>query len=466
MTKRVLVIGLDCLTPELVFDRWFDDLPNIKSLVDEGVAGWLRSTDPPITVPAWASMMSSKNPGRLGCYGLRNRVDYSYENLKVANATSIKEPRVWDILSAAGKANIIIGVPQTYPPPKPGDAFRGYMVSCFLTPSTESRFTYPPEFKKEVQEVTGGYILDVEGFRTDDKERILQTIYEMTDKRFRLAEHCIDSKPWDFLMMVEMGTDRIHHGLWKYMDPAHPRHEPGNPYLNAIKDYYVYLDGRVGDLLTKVNLDDTTVFVVSDHGARCMMGGFCFNEWLLREGYLTLKRMPDKPSQLEKCEVDWARTKAWGSGGYYARLMINVKGREPQGVVEPSEYEEFRDELVAKLTSLVDHEGKPLGTTVAKPEVVYGTTKPAGYPPDLFVYFGDLAWRSLGTIGLDTLYYFENDTGPDDANHNWHGTFIMRRAGTRDRRWAEGLDIRDVAPTILAEFGLPIPPDFEGKVIS
>src|ERR1700733_11194244 len=109
MKKRVMVIGLDCATPQLVFDRWLDELPNIKSLVDCGIWGNLRSSDPPITVPAWMSMMTSKNPGRLGLYGLRNRVDYSYETLSTANSTFVKEPTVWDILSELGKRVILIG---------------------------------------------------------------------------------------------------------------------------------------------------------------------------------------------------------------------------------------------------------------------------------------------------------------------------------------------------------------------
>ena len=71
-----MVIGLDCAAPELVFDRWLDDLPNLKSLYQSGLHGLLRSCDPPITVPAWSVMMSSKSPGRLGVYGFRNRADY------------------------------------------------------------------------------------------------------------------------------------------------------------------------------------------------------------------------------------------------------------------------------------------------------------------------------------------------------------------------------------------------------
>src|SRR5947209_18363452 len=97
--RRVMLIGLDCAAPELVFDRWLDDLPNLKSICRSGLHGLLRSCDPPITVPAWSVMMSSKSPCRLGVYGFRNRADYSYDRYSIANSLAIQEDRLWDILS-------------------------------------------------------------------------------------------------------------------------------------------------------------------------------------------------------------------------------------------------------------------------------------------------------------------------------------------------------------------------------
>ncbi len=113
--RRVMVIGLDCAAPELVFDQWLDDLPNLKALYDQGLHGSLRSCDPPITVPAWSVMMSSKSPGRLGVYGFRNRADHSYDRYSIANSLAIKEDRLWEILTKSGKRSIVIGVPGTYP---------------------------------------------------------------------------------------------------------------------------------------------------------------------------------------------------------------------------------------------------------------------------------------------------------------------------------------------------------------
>ena len=225
---QVVVIGLDCAEPSLLFERFADRLPNLTRLRDRGVWGKLRSCDPPITVPAWMSMMSSKDPGTLGYYGFRNRADRSYEKMTTATSLAVHEPLLWDFLGAAGKRVILIGVPQTYPP-RP---VNGLMVTDFLTPSIASNYTYPPELKDEIARLpeVHPYEFDVSDFRTPDKGKIRDCLVRMTDKRFALARHLLATKPWDFFMMVEMGTDRVHHAFWQYMDPNHHRYEPGNPF--------------------------------------------------------------------------------------------------------------------------------------------------------------------------------------------------------------------------------------------
>lgn len=194
-----------------------------------------------------------------------------------------------------------------------------------------------------------------------------------------------------------------------------------------------------------------------------MEGSVCINEWLMREGYLALlEPVPKTPTPLAKVKVDWAKTRAWGDGGYYSRIFLNLEGREPQGVVQPDEYEALRSELIKKLEAMPDEKGKLLGTKVFKAEQLYKIKR--GIAPDLFAYFGNLAWRSAGTVGSGSIYTFENDTGPDDANHGQYGVFIAKPA-TGNSVKLEGIEIQDIAPTILRLFELPIPTDMEGKVI-
>ncbi|WP_337286663.1 alkaline phosphatase family protein [Candidatus Methylomirabilis sp.] len=455
---KVAVLGLDCATPQLVFDQFKGDLPNLSRLMAEGVYGELESTHPPITVPAWSCMMSGRDPGELGCYGFRNRKDYSYNGYSLANSTAIREPLIWDYLQEQGLRSILLGVPQTYPP-RP---IMGEMVTCFLTPSTQNEYTHPTSLKEEIERVSGGYILDVEDFRTDNKQAILDQIFEMTRRRFRVAKHLIAHHPWDFFMMVEMGVDRIHHGFWKYFDKEHPKYEPGNPFENAIREYYQFVDQEIGEVLSLLG-QDCAVMVVSDHGAKKMVGGICFNEWLMKQGYLRLKEIPSKPTPFSKVEIDWDHTLAWGEGGYYGRLFLNVKGREPRGRIEPGEYEKVRDRMIADIQAIEDPAGRMIGSIALRPEDLYRATR--GIPPDLVVYFGNLDWRSVGSVGYGSIHTFDNDTGPDDANHAQHGIFILRVPDRTGGHHHDGLRIYDVAPTILDLFGIPTPEAMHGKMI-
>ena len=453
--KRVMIIGLDCAEPSLVFDRWLDELPALASLVERGVSGRLESVIPPITVPAWSCMMSSRTPGDLGIYGFRNRTDHSYDGLSIANGSAVREPRLWDLLTRAGKRSIVLGVPGTYPI-RP---LNGVMVSCFLTPSTEQQYTFPPVLRREVEQVVGEYLFDCPEFRTADRDDLVRQIYTMTERRFDLAEHLLATKPWELFAMVEMGTDRMHHAFWKDMDPEHRKHEPGGPFESTIRDYYRFVDARVGRLLEHAD-DETAVLVVSDHGAKRMDGGVRINEWLRREGWLATLAEPTGRCSLADVGVDWGRTKAWGDGGYYGRVFLNVRGREPNGIVDPADFERVRDELSRAIQAIPDEQGRPIGTRVFKPNEVYPQVE--GVAPDLIVHFGDLYWRSVGTIGGDEgIHTFDNDTGPDDANHAQHGLLMMAGPGI-DQGRRDDMHLLDVAPTVLDLLGLPVPARMRG----
>jgi len=458
---RVLVIGLDSATPQLVFEDWRHDLPTLSTLMERGVYGPLESTIPAITVPAWSAMMTGLDPGQLGFYGFRNRADHSYDNMTIANARDVRHPRLWDRLGDAGLRVAAIGVPQTYPV-RP---INGELVSCFLTPSAKSEFTHPPELRDEIFGWLDGdeFLVDVPQFRSEDKDRILRDIYRMTDQHFTVCRQLLERQHYDFFMMVEMGVDRIHHAFWQYMDPNHPKHVPGSRFASAIHDYYVHVDRQISSLLSVVP-DETVILVVSDHGARTMDGGICINEWLIGRGYLVLKEYPTDVRPLERCEVDWSRTRAWASGGYYGRLFMNVEGREPQGVIPPDRYESERDALVADLATITNPQGQPIGVRGMKPEDLYASV--TNVAPDLIVYFGDLEWRSVGSVGFRTIWTFENDTGPDEANHAQHGIFVMvdpRRSGGDTQ--LDGLTIYDVTPTVLSLLGQNIPDGLRGRVI-
>ena len=152
--RKVLVLALDCVPADLLFEQFIDELPNLRKLMDNGIHGVLESCDPPITIPAWMVMMTGKSPGRLGLYGFRHRKDNSYTEISLPTSMSIKERTVWDILADRGQRSCVIAVPPGYPP-KP---LNGWSVSCFMTPTTKLPYTYPAELKDEIERLMGDFI--------------------------------------------------------------------------------------------------------------------------------------------------------------------------------------------------------------------------------------------------------------------------------------------------------------------
>jgi predicted AlkP superfamily phosphohydrolase/phosphomutase len=457
IAPRVVVIGLDCLTPQLLFERYRDDLPTLRGLMDAGTWGRLRSVDPPITVPAWSCMMSGYDAAQLGLYGFRHRRIGSYTDRYTADGARVTRPRVWDHLGAAGLRAGLVGVPDTYPPRR----IAGYSVSGFLAPSPAAAYTFPDALKDEIAARFGAYRLDVDDFRAADRDRIYRDICAMTEQHFALFRHLLATRGGDFMMLCEIGPDRVHHAFWRHADPAHRLHEPGHRHANAVRDYYRQIDAEVARVLALLD-PSCHVLVVSDHGARAMEGGFCLNDWLRREGLLTLRAAPAGPTKFDEALVDWRRTKAWGWGGYYGRIFVNLAGREPEGQVPAADYDRFLDDLAARLVALGDPAGRPMRNRALRPRDL--GPAPQGDYPDLLVYFGDLGWRALGSVGNPALHTQENDTGVDDANHDFEGVFIYRGPrGARGRR--DGLRLVDVGPTILDLFGLPSPHDATGRPI-
>ncbi len=448
-SKKVLVIGLDATPPRLLFDEFRESLPNLKKLIDEGIALHLRSCHPPITIPAWMVAATGKSPGEMGVFGFRHRKNNSYKDIWISTSDRIEVERVWERLAKEGKRSILVGVPPSYPP----YPVNGHLVSCFITPDAQRDFTYPVSLKTELEELVGEYLFDVV-FRTEDRDRLLEGLLDMTKRNFQVIEYLMKEKPWEFLMFVEIGVDRIQHAFWKYFDRDHPKYEPGNRYENAILDYYKLVDAHVGRLLSLID-EETSVLVMSDHGAKAMKGAFCINEWLIEEGYLVLKKYPDEVVSFGNLEVDWSRTRAWGWGGYHARIFINKEGREPEGIVKESEFEPLREELKERLANLRGPQGEEWETKSYSTEDLYPEIK--GDYPDMMIYLDNLSWRSAGTVGRRSLYLGENDTGPDDAVHDWNGVFVLW-----DRRGkvpfidetSSSMGIEEIAPVILRLFGL------------
>jgi predicted AlkP superfamily phosphohydrolase/phosphomutase len=439
---RVIVIGLDSFSPRIGFGLMDDVMPCLKSLRESGSYGPLRSTDPPITVPAWVTMTSGLNPSELGIYGFRNRKSGSYD-MELASARDMVHPRLWDIAADRGLSSVAVSVPLTYPPVA---RERSTVASCFLTPGPESPWLAPASMRAQLEARFGPYLVDVPDYRTDDKERLLAGCEALTVQHFGLFRHLINQTAAEFAMVVDLAPDRLHHGLLGSILPEHPAYDAEGEFVEKCRGYYRILDREIQKTLDLAG-PHTHVFVVSDHGVRPLEGGVCVNEWLRQEGYLVLNQVPKRPTPLHRLKVDWSRTKAWGEGGHHCRICFNVKGREPAGMVEPTDLENERRELAGRIRRLAGPDGEPFENKVIFPEHRSGDSQ--GLPPDLMVYWDNLARRSIGTVGHGAIHVAGNDTGPDEANHAADGIFIHHAVDTPAKGPVENLEIRHVFKAVL-----------------
>ena len=180
-----------------------------------------------------------------------------------------------------------------------------------------------------------------------------------------------------------------------------------------------------------------------------MKRAFVINRWLEENGYLKLKERPTKRGQdLDKSIIDWDSTIAWAWGGYYSRVFINLKDREPKGIVRREEYEDVLRQLKDDFMKIRGPDGERWDNKAYMPRELYRELR--GDPPDLMVYIDDLNWRPAGTIGWDTNYLPENDRGPDDAEHDWDGVFIIHDPqGTIKSRSMEKISITEIFDKII-----------------
>jgi predicted AlkP superfamily phosphohydrolase/phosphomutase len=442
---KLLVIGLDSAPPELLFNEFLNELPNIKKILEKSIYGPMKSSIPAITIPAWMCMNTGKTPGELGLYGFRHRKGNSYNEIWIAHSLTIKEKGIWDYLGERGYKSVLVGIPPTYPPRK----INGWLISCFITPDSSVNYTYPRELRREVEKLVGEYVFDVV-FRKDDRDAVKEQIWEMTEKRFDVIKYLMCEKDWDFFEFVEIGLDRIHHAFWKYFDRNHHLYVPNNEYENVIRDYYKLLDRKIGELVKLVD-EDTAISIVSDHGVKAMKGAFAVNQWLIEEGLLKAEVDGGGMVKFEDIQVDWRNTVAWAWGGYYSRVFLNVEGREEKGVVKKSEYDKVREDLAEAIRSIRGPNGEKWDTKIFYPEDIYPAAN--GDKPDIMVYFDNLSWRAAGTLNHPSLYLPENDTGPDDAVHSEYGVFSLHTPEMETNKVCE-CTLYDFAPTVLKYFGL------------
>ncbi|MDX1435704.1 MAG: alkaline phosphatase family protein [Anaerolineales bacterium] len=499
---RILIFGLDAASPSLI-ERWIDDLPNIRRLIQGGTWGVLDSTIPPFTSPAWACMATGKNPAKVGIFGLRQRTEGQYQ-FKPPNSSHRRAAAVWDIAGRAGKQSVVVNVPDTYPP----SPVEGVMVSGRPAPvDPDAAITYPPDLREKLDKLAGGYQVGPSAAFDDANQPDELPVWEQVLQKQQSAfEHLVIEQPWDLAFYVSMAIDGVGHHFWKDLDPAHPEYDPrsAETYGDVLRQVYILEDRRLGRIMEQLSGNDL-LLVVSDHGSAPCYRHIAVNRWLIDHGYLVLRGDDQKPGALpgtlaqlafnlygrsklvrrlarpfrptglrdavvqshfarqtgrvpfDALPIDWSRTTAYYLGDH--RLYLNLAGREPQGIIQPGdEYEQKREEIRARLLDARDREtSAPIFDQVYPREAIYSGPY-MELAPDLILSPADPHHNLGGAVGDSVV-----DRPVVSGKHHPEGVFLAYGAGVIPARKLRA-SIYDITPTVLHALGVPVPDDADGKV--
>jgi predicted AlkP superfamily phosphohydrolase/phosphomutase len=485
--ERVLVFGIDGATFDVIRPAIAaGKLPHLKRLMDEGAWGPLESTIHPITPMAWSSFATGCNAGKHGIFDFSRRSD---NKILLNNAANRMRPAIWSYLNASDRTSIVLNVPFTYPI----EPINGIMIPGFEAPQPSRDVFHPVEIYDELHRKFGelkfdwtfpvGQKLDIEGYLKHCEQTIRH--------RGETSLHLLKNHPWEFFMVVFSTPDHIQHVFWRH---------PDGPEI--IRRTYEQVDEYLGRFLEAAGEDVTTV-IMSDHGFGPIDRLVYLDNWLSQNGYLgrprmslqqqavrtgkrTLKRLlpvqmrkslrsrfSDLKGRLENAEhtasIDWSRTRAY-SYGMYGNIYINLKGRQPNGIVDPADYDALCEEITARLFDLVDPAcGQTVVENVYRKEQIYSGPQIED-APDLVVHWRDYAYfTKRGIDHGDEIFgddlMVDASEFPHTGTHRLHGVFILHGPQIKPRPEVDA-HITDLAPTILQILGEPLPSDMDGRVLS
>lgn len=491
---RVIVIGLDGGTFDLI-DPWLDagELPAIAQLLRGGSRARLRSTHPPLTPVAWSSMLTGCNPGRHGAFAfMRIGRDHVPEFL---SGGSIPLPTVFERLSRSGVRVGAVNIPWTWPPPK----LEGFCLSGLDAPFFGPGIDHPPGLFDEVAEKFGGYFDKV--VQPDGDAYPLDRLEDRIDKTGEIARYLARTRPVDLLAVCFVSTDHVQHHFFRTRSVTA---RDGRRVDDLLLHTWRTVDRQIERIVDELAGPETTVMLVSDHGAGPTEGGINLGRWLAEQGWLCA-RPPGLTRRLRRAllraggrllpgavrerlrgrlvgarremisrllaeGVDWSRTAAfcWSD---YGSISLNLAGRFDEGAVPPDRREALTDEIAERLLALRDPEtGERVMSAALRPEQVYHgphmadapdlLAVPRGYRREILTDFtlaGPLADdRARGVFAPAVR----------EGTHRLHGMLALSGPGVRSDFVGDCARIEDITPTLLHLLGQPVPSYMDGRVLT
>ncbi len=332
------------------------------------------------------------------------------------------------------------------------------------TPSSYSRF-----LSEEVGEFyTQGIAEDTKALSDgvlDDKEFLEQSRTVLAEHR-RIFDLQFPKFQKGVFFFYFSSLDLNSHMLWRLIDPEHPAYDAtlASQYGSVLQEFYQQMDQVLGEVLPKLN-EHTTLLVLSDHGFAPYRRSFNLNTWLLNNGYVTLKSDANPDNNEPLANVDWSKTRAYGLG--LNGLYLNMHAREREGIVTPgAEADALLKEIKEKLLAVRDPKNNlPVITRVDFATDAYqGPYAHDG--PDALVGYNRgyrAGWKTI--LGAFPPEVLEDNTNAWSGDHCMDYTLVPGVL-LSNRNIAAGMPaLTDIAPTILAEFGIAKPKDMMGQSV-
>ena len=375
---------------------------------------------------------------------------------------------------------------------KDGKNFKLYQSAI----NTAEPYSVPERLTAEVEKVAGPYMEVDDPWAYMDGWMSMELYIEQlglhNDWWGKATKYVLENEEWD-LGFSWVGTiDHIKHVLYAGIEPKSRVYDPDKAdwCMEQIRSVYKQVDDNIGRILEAVDLSETYVILVSDHG-------FTHNDWnpylkeiLSRRGLLdyVLDLSNDRPDNLS---INWENTKCHPLEPGHTHIFINLKGRDPQGIVDPEDYEKVQEEIINALYDIKDPETGENTVSLAIKRQESGTVgifegpgydrigdvvfawKP-GYITHPFIYRAAVKYRDGSERIIPNPELFEpavlgeNFTGAHHclpSEHDMHTLFIMAGPDTSKYERKFTGRIIDIAPTISKILGIDAPRDAEGGVM-
>ena len=478
---RVLLIGWDGADWRIL-DPMLEQglLPNLQALIDRGSRGVLRSTTPNHSWAAWPSFLTGLEPSNHGVYDIFEREIGQRRNLPVTYR-SIKAPTMLADLTAAGATTVMTNLPLTFPPPQ----VEGKIVAGGVLPKWRP-FTHPEGLSRELEEAGAPFPINGMSWTTfrNRPDPLIEEAVELTRARTRANLHLLDTTDWRFAALIYVATDRLQHCLDKFVAPDHPDYArlSKERLAGRLRDVYRLLDDSLGQILDRARHDDLVLFI-SDHGFQSCTRALHMDRVLEHLGFLRFsqasralfgpmqwgrmravaRKVYDKLGLHGRVSlpqsVNWQRTLAYTSVRSTGEgVSLSVAGREPDGVVDPADFETVRDKVMDALDGFVDPAtgNKPFRRVLRREEVFTG--RYAETAPDILLEPAPLYSLTHSRSMAEDADWLSGDHRPDG---------VIAAAGPRVNAdaLAEPALLVDMAPTILAALEVPSSVEHDGRAL-